>query len=90
VRGEIEAKEADRLDERESRRYLSEQAARAYVYENLPAEAVGYRTLEPPAERDLLDLPNPTEPPANLEPATAPPTPVATPAPAAAAPPSLR
>lgn len=69
VRGEIEAREFDRIYARESRRYLAELAARAYVYENLPPEAAGYRELEPPAERDLLDLPAPTEPPANLTPA---------------------
>lgn len=64
VRSEIEQKESDRIYLRESRRYLGELAARAFVFESLPADAVGYRTLEPPAERDLLDLPAPTEAPA--------------------------
>ena len=80
VRQEIEGREYDRIYARESRRYLAELAARAYIYENLPPGAEGYRTLEPPAERDLLELPAPSEPPANVPPADVPASPPAPPA----------
>lgn len=65
VRAEIENRERDRIYERESRRYLADLAAKAFVSENLPPGTEGYRALTPPAERDLLDLPAPSEPPAN-------------------------
>ncbi len=54
VRERIEMIEENRQYEQEMKRYLAELTARAYIAENLPSDAVGYRELAPPAEVDLL------------------------------------
>ena len=69
VRAQIEAAEEARQYELEMGRYLAELAARAYVAESLPPDAVGYRELAPPAEVDpLAPVPAPGDPAAPAEP----------------------
>lgn len=52
VKDRIRAEEGRRLFEERFQRLLEELAARAYVVENLPAEAQGYRTAPKPRELD--------------------------------------